>query len=86
MALVPITGVIYLGLSTWRESRRQGSGALGTGGGANVNIDGVNAWFNPRSNRWETPQPWNEDYRIHTSGGNKLKSVDRKLVHEVNIK
>lgn len=22
----------------------------------------VSAWFNPKTSRWETPAPWNEDY------------------------
>ncbi len=24
----------------------------------------VHAWFNPGTRRWETPAPWNSDYRL----------------------
>ena len=40
----------------------------------------VNAWYNSKSQRWETPQPWREEFR--TSGG-VVTQVDRRKVHSV---
>ena len=40
--------------------------------------------FNEKSGRWETPQPWNEEFRKYTTSGKTLQMVDRKLVHDVD--
>ena len=103
MALIPITGVVYLGLNTFRDAKR---GDMREGSMNNGNT--VNAWYNSRwrwckdetlhfsvwlyvlfassiprrAKRWETPQPWNEEYRKWTGEGNALKLVDRSLVHD----
>ena len=39
----------------------------------------VTAWFNPQTNRWETPAPWNETYRQNMQ---HEKKIDRYLVYE----
>jgi curved DNA-binding protein CbpA len=40
--------------------------------------EAVDAWFNPKTNRFETPAPWDEDFR--KSGAAALKKVSKKLV------
>lgn len=39
----------------------------------------VDAWHNPSTKRWETPAPWNEEFRKHR---HLVKKVDRSIVHD----
>eukprot|EP00752_Nemacystus_decipiens_P005240 g4756.t1 len=39
----------------------------------------VDAWLNPRTERWETPAPWDEEFRRRR---HLVQKVDRSLVHE----
>jgi len=39
----------------------------------------VQAWFNPTSRRWESPAPWDQQYRDLNPG---TSMVARAIVHE----
>ncbi|CAM9106326.1 unnamed protein product [Pylaiella littoralis] len=39
----------------------------------------VDAWLNPSTQRWETPAPWDEEYRKRRQF---VQKVDRSIVHE----
>ena len=70
MILIPLGAITYMGLSSRRKNEEDV-----------VSTDHVSAWYNPVSARFETPQPWNEQFR---KSGGVLKKVDRRLVHEVS--
>eukprot|EP00596_Hydrurales_sp_CCMP1899_P005993 CAMPEP_0119043816 /NCGR_PEP_ID=MMETSP1177-20130426/26133_1 /TAXON_ID=2985 /ORGANISM="Ochromonas sp, Strain CCMP1899" /LENGTH=208 /DNA_ID=CAMNT_0007012771 /DNA_START=108 /DNA_END=734 /DNA_ORIENTATION=+ len=42
-------------------------------------IDKVEAWKNPRTNQWESPAPWDPDYKTYLASSG-LQKVDRNLV------
>ncbi|CAM9143907.1 unnamed protein product [Ascophyllum nodosum] len=42
-------------------------------------ITKVDAWLNPATNRWETPAPWNDEFRKRR---HLMQKVDRNIVHE----
>lgn len=64
MTLIPTLALLSFLLSDSAEIKR---------------VDAVPAWFNPQSRRWETPAPWNPEYRTLNP---EIKRVERSLVFE----
>ena len=77
MVFIPLAGVAYLSWTALKrrafpEPEKHGgsSSSSGSGGGGSVP-----AWFNKKTKRFETPQPWNPDY-----SSSQLVDVDRQRV------
>lgn len=78
LMLFPLVGVVgYLTVeSIGNKPKVESSHFSKSAKGSNT----VEAWFNPRSKRWETPAPWDDAYRRATKNLPN-QQVDREKVH-----
>ena len=69
-----LVSVATIGSLAFKDNRGAGGASLvddgggaggGGGGGGGAGGGQVQAWKNPQTGRWETPQPWNPLYREH---------------------
>lgn len=67
---IPCGAVAYWGIKSY----------FGKSPNDSSNREQVEAWFNEKSYRWETPAPWNPDFR--KLGETALKKVDKNMVHD----